>query len=190
MTFEVLNRLSLDADRLPGTSPEAQEGPGKRAAPAEAPDVEATASDAVQARPDARTAASTVPAALPAATAGEPYDTSVDATIARIRVALRRRSGKAWSVKRDRGTAYGWITINAPPARCTWNWEGTGPQDPRYDVGCPSLADRQELARLLGLPGAVHSQGVSIPAASDYRQEFIDRAEGRTPTTYGQPYWD
>jgi hypothetical protein len=43
-----------------------------------------------------------------------------DEAIKRIRAALKRRSGKAWSVTGDRGTAWGWIKIDAPPARRTW----------------------------------------------------------------------
>lgn len=35
----------------------------------------------------------------------------------RIKAALKARSGKDWSVKRGRGTAGGWITIDAPKAR-------------------------------------------------------------------------
>lgn len=39
-------------------------------------------------------------------------------TIARIRAALKRRSGRPWSVTGGRGTARGWITLPAPrPAR-------------------------------------------------------------------------
>ena len=29
-----------------------------------------------------------------------------------------------------------------------------------------------------------------FPAASDYYQEYIDRATGRTPSVIGIPYWD
>lgn len=99
-----------------------------------------------------------------------------DATIKRIRKALRARSGKAWTVRGGRGTSYGWITIEAPPRR-------------RVEFGYTSEADRAELAELLKLD-RVHCQGVSIPAGLDYRTEFIDRAEGRTPSRVGQPYWD
>jgi hypothetical protein len=42
-------------------------------------------------------------------------------TVKLIRTALRLRSGKAWSVSIGRGTARGWITITAPPAR---HWNG------------------------------------------------------------------
>ena len=52
-----------------------------------------------------------------------------------------------------------------------------------------SPAERAELARLLGLE-RVHTQGESIPASSAYYAEYIDRAEGRTPATFGTQYWD
>ncbi len=121
-------------------------------------------------------------------------------TIKIIRAALKRRSGKFWSVTGGRGTGYGWITINASPTRRTWkhelpegmpnlpeNWQG-------YDTTTPGGSmtpdDRAELASLLGLDRPVHIQGVSIPASPDYYQEYIDRAEGRMPTVYGHPYWD
>lgn len=96
-------------------------------------------------------------------------DTKTTAT--RIRVALRTRSGKPWSVRRSRGTARGWITITRHP--------GESLTEP----------DRQELASLLGLE-SVHFQGVRIPAGHDYYQEYVDRAEGRTPSVIGTPYWD
>lgn len=47
-------------------------------------------------------------------------DTDRNAVIARIKSALQRRSGKSWSVTGGRGTAWGWITIDAPPTRRTW----------------------------------------------------------------------
>jgi hypothetical protein len=40
-----------------------------------------------------------------------------DDAISAIRTALRKRSGKAWSVKGGRGTSSGWITISSPPRR-------------------------------------------------------------------------
>lgn len=96
--------------------------------------------------------------------------------ISEIRTALRRRSGRAWSVTGGRGTAYGWITISAPPAR-------------RVQSDYMSERDRRELGELLAL-GFVHQQGVSVPASSDYYQEHIDRANGRAPSVTGRPYWD
>ena len=106
-----------------------------------------------------------------------------DETITTIRDALRQRSGKAWSVKGGRGTAWGWITIDAPPKRKTANWDGDGPGSQM------TLADREELAQLLDLPHPIH-QSEHIPSGDDYRAEYIDRAQGRTPTQYGMQYWD
>jgi hypothetical protein len=125
---------------------------------------------------------------------------SRDEAIQRIRKALKRRSGKAWSVTGGRGTAYGWLEIDVPPAKRTWAFRETGERDAsgfpvyeEYDTGQPghhaSPTDRAELAALLSIP-SVHHQGHSIPASSDYWQEYIDRAEGRTPSVIGHQYWD
>jgi hypothetical protein len=126
-------------------------------------------------------------------------------TIRRIKAALQRRSGKAWSVTGGRGTDWGWLTIEAPPARRTWGHRLKAgatmdrPEDYEgYDTevagGSNTPADMAELAGLLGWPDGegrpAHHQGVSIPAGSDYWQEYIDRAEGRKPTKAGVPYWD
>lgn len=124
-------------------------------------------------------------------------------TIKRIRKALKKRSGKTWSVTGGQGTAWGWLTIDAPPARRTFTHEpkphnttnepGAENWD-EVDTGKPgghtSPDERRELADLLGLESSAHSQGVSIPAGSDYWNEYIDRAEGRTPAKCGVPYWD
>lgn len=84
-------------------------------------------------------------------------------TIRTIRAALRRRSGRAWSVTAGRGTTWGWITITAPPARLD-------------RCGGMSDIDRAELSRLLGQP--VHHQGAVVEDSSaDYR-EFTARAAG------------
>lgn len=104
--------------------------------------------------------------------------TDRDATIRIIRSELKRRSGKPWSVKGGRGTAWGWITVTAPPARAIDRWGTMGPDD------------AEELGRLMGLDGPAHCQGLSIAASSDYRQEYVDRARGRTPSSIAQPYWD
>lgn len=124
-----------------------------------------------------------------------------DETIKRIRTALKRRSGKAWSVTGGRGTAWGWITIDAPPARCTFSHRLKAgavtdrPEDyEEYDTGQPGgmmgPADRDELGKLLGFDKPAHCQGYSIAASNDYWQEYIDRAEGRTPAKIAEPYWD
>lgn len=99
--------------------------------------------------------------------------------IRRIRAALKQRSGKTWSVTGGRGTSWGWITIEAPPAR-------------RVGFGYTSPEDCAELIALLGTSrkaGDYH-QGVHIPSGGDYRQEYVDRAEGRPPSVIGSQYWD
>ena len=99
-----------------------------------------------------------------------------DEAIRIIRRELKRRSGKPWSVTGGRGTAWGWITIQAPPKR-------------RGDYGYMTDEDRAELAGLLGLD-SVHHQGVSIAASREYRTEYVDRARGLTPARIATPYWD
>lgn len=113
-----------------------------------------------------------------------------DETIKTIRAALKRRSGKTWSVTGGRGTAYGWIRIDVPPARRIFDFEGKPVPDAKPDSGYMSLEEREELGKLLGLGKPVHAQGESIASGGDYYQEYIDRAEGREPTKFGKPYWD
>lgn len=98
------------------------------------------------------------------------------ATINVIRASLRARSGKTWSVTGGTGTAWGWITISSPPKR-------------RNEFGCMTPEDRKELAELLGLD-EVHAQGVSVPSQTDFRQEYMDRAQGKTPAVVGVAQWD
>lgn len=95
--------------------------------------------------------------------------------IERIRKALKARSGKTWSVRGDRGTAWGWIEISAPPRRLV---NGSMTED-----------DRKELAALLGLE-SVQGGGESVAASHDHRIEYVDRAEGREPSVIGKQYWD
>lgn len=97
-------------------------------------------------------------------------------TISQIKTSLKARTGKTWSVTGGRGTAWGWISISSAPSK-------------RDEFGRISEADRAELAKALGLD-SVHTQGVSIPASSDYYREYTDRAAGRTPSVIGRPYWD
>lgn len=92
-----------------------------------------------------------------------------------LRRELKRRSGKTWSVTGGRGTAYGWITITAPPKRMEgWSM---------------SKADQTELAALLGLE-YVHHQGEKIPSSNAHYTEYVDRARGLTPAKIAEPYWD
>lgn len=122
-----------------------------------------------------------------------------DDTIRTIKTALQRRSGQVWSVTGGRGTAWGWITIDAPPERRTWNFvlpadlpdrsESYIEQDMGQPRGHMSPADRATLARLLGLE-IVHHQGQMIRASSCDYAEYIARAEGRTPGRIAEQYWD
>ena len=122
-------------------------------------------------------------------------------TIKAIKAALQKRSGKAWSVTGGRGTAWGWITIEAPPRRCTWSHRLKAgavtdrPEDyEEYDTGetgrMMSPADRAELGQLMGFGKPCHSQGVSIAASDDYYEEHLARARGEQPAKIAQPYWD
>ena len=124
-----------------------------------------------------------------------------DDTIREIRAALKRRSGKTWSVTGGRGTSYGWITIKAPPARCTWaerQIAGTSGYEPShfemYDTGepgrCMSPDDTVELAALLDIEPHMASRCVLVPGGNDYYRDYVDRANGREPSVYGYPYWD
>ncbi len=97
--------------------------------------------------------------------------------IVAIRSALKRRTGRTWSVTGGRGTAYGWLTVHAPPKRRT------------QPFGYMTDDDRAVLAHALGLE-SVHDQGVSIPSGDRYREEYVARAEGRAVLKHGVPYWD
>jgi hypothetical protein len=125
-----------------------------------------------------------------------------DETITRIRAALKKRSGKAWSVTGGRGTGWGWINIQAPPRRRTGAFVKVGEDEtgaPIHELrdvgearefGYMTPADCAELAELLGLSKPVHFQGESIPSGGDYYAEYLDRAEGRSPSVHGVQYWD
>jgi hypothetical protein len=139
--------------------------------------------------------------------------------LARIKAALKRRSGKVWSVTGGRGTAWGWLKIASPKARlgCARlhdfdyrtdeckngcgsrrHGERTGIDawhctahvcTPNCYGGEMTPEDRAELQALLGLDD-VHQQGVSIMASHDAYAEYVDRAEGREPRVIGLAYWD
>jgi hypothetical protein len=100
-----------------------------------------------------------------------------DQAIQRIKTALKKRSGRPWSVTGGRGTAWGWIHIK-PFKKYADQYGNLTPEDQVY------------LGKLLGLDRPVHCQGESIPASWKYRAEYVDRAEGRTPKVCGEPYWD
>lgn len=119
--------------------------------------------------------------------------------IATIKSALQKRSGKTWSVTGGKGTSWGFLTISAPPARCTWRHrlkKGANNDYPESWEGYDSIAgngditptERAELGQLLGLDRPVHSQGLKV-CSQDW-QNYIDRAEGRKPTKPDYEYMD
>jgi hypothetical protein len=102
--------------------------------------------------------------------------TNRDEAIAEIRAALKRRSGRTWSVTGGKGTAWGWITVTTPPAR-------------RDEFGCLAEEDRAELSRLMG--EHIHQQGVSIPASAAFREYWVERARtGKAAGEQPEAYWD
>jgi hypothetical protein len=109
-------------------------------------------------------------------------------TIAQIKAALKARTGKSWSVTGGSGTAWGWLKIDVPPKARIYTWEGKLAQEGEYGHVMSAEA-RAELAQVLGLE-SVHAQGVSIPSGGGYYEEYIARAQGKTPTVYGERYWD
>lgn len=107
-------------------------------------------------------------------TAPQFYDR--DDVIRTIRTALKARTGRTWSVTGGRGTAWGWVTITAPPAR-------------RDQYGHMTADDRAVLADALGKATVYHG-GETIPPQSDYRTEYVQRATGQPVTVVGVPAWD
>ncbi|WP_099024339.1 hypothetical protein [Mycolicibacterium palauense] len=106
--------------------------------------------------------------------------TDRDTAIKAIRAALKERSGKTWSVRGGTGTAWGWITISAPPKRIV-NYRMT-------------TEDTAELYALLGIDRAPRGDGreqsITVADHPDYRREYVARAQGRDPEVIAQPYWD
>lgn len=98
-----------------------------------------------------------------------------DESIKRIKEALRRRSGRAWSVTHDRGTASQWIDIKGMPKS-------------RDEFGRMTEADAAELGALLGLPPS--RDGYQVAASYEHRTEYVERAETGTASAIAAPYWD
>lgn len=86
--------------------------------------------------------------------------------IQRLKVALRERTGRTWSVSGNRGTAWGWIDVRAPKARQVG------------EFGYLDEADQLALGDIFKLMGGkAHYQGHSI--APDSRSWAVAAAEGR-----------
>lgn len=112
-----------------------------------------------------------------------------DETIKRLRVALKKATGRAWSVTRGRGTAYSWITIDAPKNRRVYRFHETVDRDacgmpkfvdvydPAYEWGHMGIEDRQLLAGVLGLDRDIHHQGILIAPERETRWRYVSAAE-------------
>lgn len=115
-----------------------------------------------------------------------------------IQSALRRRSHVNWTVKVGRGTARGWLTIDAPPKLKGWHFvlpPGAADYPENYieavtgkPYGHMGPHLRKELAELLSLD-RVHHQGVNIPGQHDFYEEYMDRANGAPVERRGVPDW-
>jgi hypothetical protein len=95
--------------------------------------------------------------------------------IAQIKAAFKAR-GLRYSVTGGRGTAWGWITIDLLPS--VYKMLDEAGRKAAY----------VKLGADLGKEKGYTSE--SIPASSDYYREYVDRANGRTPSVIGVPYWD
>lgn len=87
-----------------------------------------------------------------------------------VKAALRRRSGKSWSVTMDRGTAWGWTKIDAPDSR-------------KDDDDSITAEESRELHALLGLPNPEWRTSVSCDSA-DW-DAYVRRARGEPAASDG-----
>lgn len=96
--------------------------------------------------------------------------------IKQIKAAFKAR-GLRYSVTGGRGTAWGWIHIDLLPSV-----ERTLNEVERRSAYFKMGED-------LGLERVCYSSE-GIPASNNYYREYIDRANGKTPSVIGVPYWD
>jgi hypothetical protein len=87
--------------------------------------------------------------------------------ISRIKAALRSKTGKSWSVRGDRGTAWGWIEVLPLPKE-------------QPEKGQMSPEQSRLLATAFGLDAPVHYQGLSI--SPEERAAYVARAEKPLPS--------
>lgn len=120
-----------------------------------------------------------------------------DEAIKRIRAALKRKTGKSWSVSGGRGTAWAWIRVQAPPRRRVKVDENPDFEFGDNTVTCisktgkPPWIDRKpdegetayftsyaeciELAVAIGLERPVHYQGFQV--GPDETERWVLRIE-------------
>jgi len=96
-------------------------------------------------------------------------------TIKALRAVLKVRTGQPWSVTGGRGTSWGWITVDAPPAR------RDGYQITVEDGALLMVAFGMDHRR----PG-----NLGIPASTAYRRVYLQRAHGVPRTFTAEQYWD
>lgn len=122
----------------------------------------------------------------------------------RIKKALKKRTGQTWSVTGGRGTAWGWLTIEAAKSRQVMH--DSNPKYDRFALGrnqdelpwverkpekdeiayCTSQEDRKILAEALGIGMNFSSvQGVSV--SPDQWQFYVGRAENGKPEEKPEP---
>ena len=100
---------------------------------------------------------------------------SRNSVIRRIKDALKQR-GFSYSVTGGRGTAWGWIHIDLLPSV----EKLLTPEKRR-------LAYR-ELNDVFGYNRGTDS--ISVPASTAHYREYLERAQGLTPTKIAEAYWD
>ena len=105
-------------------------------------------------------------------------ESGLDEAIKIIRTLLKKRTGRSWSVRRENGSSYGWITIMAPPRRCT------------ADFGYLNAEDQATLAAIFG---ECHHQGIMIHTGNGVRAKYACQAAGVELPAHvrvAQPDWD
>ena len=112
-------------------------------------------------------------------------------SIARIRAALKAKTGRNWSVSYGRGTASGWMRVQAQPRdrvcrddNPAYDWQNPKPEIPASlerkpepgEIGYyTSLSDCKIIAAAFGLNRPVHFQGLSI--SPDERGWYLAQVE-------------
>lgn len=112
--------------------------------------------------------------------------------VKRIKAALKKKTGKTWSVTGGRGTAWGWLCVQAPKKRRVSHKENPAcnrmvyPLPPGQSLYIEyvrengvnyytSDVDCEELARAFGLSSKVHYQGLNI--SPDQRELYVKMIE-------------
>lgn len=103
-----------------------------------------------------------------------------------LAAALREATGRAWSVSKRPGSSY--VTVDAPPARRTCEWDGTTPAPKGQGYACAD--DRQVLGNILNGGRPIHAQGESISPDPGCRERTYDLAKGRPDPAACRHDWD